>query len=307
MKTNKPQHNKPGFWTHFAISLTIVAGVLAGNLKAQTIAPQAPASFTVEVIGQGKPVLMIPGLMSNAEVWRPTAQALTGQYQLHLVSIAGFAGTPPLQGALLPRVKADLLQYIEQQHLERPAVVGHSLGAFLAFDLASSAPDTIGTVIAVDGLPFLAPVFSRDSNTTVEQVRPQAEYFKTLYNNMNSQQLAAMTAQGAQVQATSAEHQQQVVAMAAASDARSVGEAVYELLTTDLRPQVHNIQSNVVLLGASGGLATAAERDAAQALYQQQISTIAHARLVFNTQSRHFIMLDQPQWLTTQIQLALAE
>lgn len=299
---NNSKKSQPGFWTRFAISLTIVGGMLVANFSSK-----AAESFNVEVIGSGKPVLMIPGLMSDERVWRPIAQALADKYQLHLISIAGFAGTTAITGDLLPTVKQELLQYIAQQQLTKPAIVGHSLGAFMAFSLASSAPDSIGTVIAVDGLPYLAPVFSRDSNTTVAQVMPQAEDFKTLYQGMNAEQLANMTTQGVQIQAISEAHQQLVIAMAAASDPRSVGQAVYELLTTDLRPQVHNIKSKVLLIGAGGALRSEAELAAANALYQQQIATIANATLEFNREALHFIMLDQPDWLTRRIADALKD
>lgn len=301
-QTSTTTKTKPGFWSHFAISLTIVGSMLAANFSSK-----AAESFTVEVIGSGTPVIMIPGLMSDASVWRPTAQALADQYQLHLISIAGFAGTAAIDGDLLPTVKHELLQYIAQQQLAKPAIVGHSLGAFMAFNLASSAPDSIGTVIAVDGLPYLAPVFSRDSSTTVAQVRPRAEYFRTLYQGMNAEQLANMTMQGVQIQATSAIHQQQVILMAAASDARTVGQALYELLTTDLRSEVHTIKSKVLLIGAGAALRNDAERTAVTELYQQQIASVANATLEFNYDSRHFIMLDQPDWLTARIANALKD
>ena len=293
---------KPGFWTHLAISLTIVTGMLAANFSSK-----AAESFSVEVIGTGKPVLMIPGLMSDGRVWRPTADALANEYQLHLISIAGFAGKPAIEGDLLPTVKQQLLQYIAEQKLQQPAVVGHSLGAFMAFSLASSAPDSIGTVIAVDGLPYLAPVFSRTNDTTVAMMQSQAAYLRQQYQQMSREQLTAMTAQGLFVQATSAAHQQQVLDMATSSDARAAGQAVYELLTTDLRPQVHNIKSKVLLIGASGAMANDTDRAAAVTLYQQQIATIANATLEFNHQARHFIMLDQPDWLAARIARALKD
>jgi len=97
------------------------------------------------------------------------------------------------------------------------------------------------------------------------------------------------------------------VAMASASDPVSVGQALFELLTTDLRPNVHNIKSKVLLLGASGALQDDAQHAAAKALYQQQIATIANASLEFNTESRHFIMLDQPAWLNQRITAALKD
>ncbi|MBU1308060.1 MAG: alpha/beta hydrolase [Gammaproteobacteria bacterium] len=293
---------KPGFWTHFAISLTIVGGMLAANFSSK-----AAQSFSVEVIGSGKPVLMIPGLMSDARVWRPTAETLANQYQLHLISIAGFAGQPAIDGDLLPTVKQQLLRYIEQNNLQQPAVVGHSLGAFMAFNLASTAPDKIGTVIAVDGLPYLAPVFTRTNDTTVAMMQGQAGYLRQQYQHMTSEQLKAMTAQGLFIQATSASHQQQVLDMAATSDPKAAGQAVYELLTTDLRPEVHNIKSKVLLIGASGAMANETDRSAAQVLYQQQIASIANATLEFNPQARHFIMLDQPDWLAARIARALKD
>lgn len=295
---------KPGFWTFFAIFMIIFGGVIAPQLKAAEV--ETVPSFQVEVIGEGKPVLLIPGLMSDSRVWQQTASALKGDYQLHLISVAGFAGTPALAGELLPRLQQDLLQYINQAQLQKPAIVGHSLGAFMAFALASSAPEQIGTVIAVDGLPYLAPIFSRNSATQVADMQQQAMQLKAYYQQLNGAQLKAGAAQGIFIQARAPEHQQQVLEMAAASDSQSVGQAMYELLTTDLRPQVAAIQSKVWLLGASGALPEAQQAQV-QALYQQQINTIANATLVMNTSSRHFMMLDEPEWFISQVRQALQE
>lgn len=304
--SNKNQSKKQaGFWTYFAITVSIIVGVLSANASAT--AQSSHDSFSVEVSGSGKAVLMIPGLMSDARIWRPTADALSNQYQLHIISIAGFAGKPAIEGALLPKVKQQLLNYINEQKLDKPAVIGHSLGAFMAFDLASSAPEQIGTVIAVDGLPYLAPVFTRSANTTVAMMQQQAGFLRQQYQQMSTEQLRAMTAQGLFIQAGSEAAQQQVLQMAAESSPTAAGQAIYELLTTDLRPEVHRITSPVVLLGAAGALTSDADRDAAKALYQQQISTIDQAKLVFNQQARHFIMLDQPDWLLAQIRSALQE
>ena len=301
---NKAAKAKPSFWTYFAIIMTIIGGAIAPQLKAAEIS--AAPSFQVEVIGEGKPVLLIPGLMSDSRIWQHTVSRLKSDYQLHLISLAGFAGTPAITGEFLPQVQQDLLIYIEQQQLVKPAVIGHSLGAFMAFALASSAPEQIGTVVAVDGLPYIAPIFSRNPATQVSDMQAQASQIKGYYQNMTAEQLTAGARQGLFIQARSAEHQQLVLEMASTSDSRTVGQAMYELLTTDLRPKVNAIQSKVWLLGASGAL-PAAQQAAAEAIYQQQIATIANATLLMNTNSRHFMMLDEPEWFITQIRLALQE
>lgn len=273
--------------------------LLSQSLKAdETLTP----SFQVQVEGKGKAIILIPGLMSDQRVWQQLATALKPNYQLHLVSLAGFAGTPALATPLkLTQVTSELAAYIQHQQLKQPIVIGHSMGAFLAFQLASSYPKLTGKVIAVDGLPYLAPVFSRDSSTTVAQMAPQAKMMQQYYQQMTSAQLAESAKQGMAIQVSSAEHAAQVTQMAALSDPATVGAVIAELLTTDLRGEVHKIQQPVLLLGAGGALPSDSMRPAAQALYQQQINTIPQAKLDFNWQARHFIMWDQPDWLLTQI------
>jgi N-formylmaleamate deformylase len=68
-----------------------------------------------------------------------------------------------------------------------------------------------------------------------------------------------------------------------------------------------NFSSKVLLQGASGAMQNDSERAPAKTLYQQQIATIANATLEFNHEARHFIMLDQPDWLTRRIASALQE
>lgn len=273
--------------------------LLSQSLKAD----ETPAaSFQVQVEGKGKAIILIPGLMSDQRVWQQLATALKPDYQLHLVSLAGFAGTPALATSLkLTQVTSELAAYIQHHQLKQPIVIGHSMGAFLAFQLASSYPKLTGKVIAVDGLPYLAPVFSRDSTTTVAQMVPQAKMMQQYYQQMTSAQLAESAEQGMAIQVSSAEHAAIVTKMAAASDPATVGAVIAELLTTDLRGEVHKIQQPVLLLGAGGALPSDSMRPAVQALYQQQINTIPQAKLDFNWQSRHFIMWDQPDWLLAQI------
>jgi pimeloyl-ACP methyl ester carboxylesterase len=263
------------------------------------------------VIGKGRPVILIPGLMSSPTVWQSTVDALKADHQLHLVHLAGFAGKAARTGmqpdsSLLGVVQQELLAYIAAKQLQQPVVIGHSLGGFLAFALASSAPDTIGPIVSVDGLPYLAPVFTRNPATTAAQMQTQATQISMQYGGMTKAQLSQATAQGLFIQATSPAAQQQVLAMAEQSDPTTVGRVMAELLTTDLRPQVANIKHPVMLLGASGALPPQAQAGV-KALYQQQLEKLPAAQLDINTNARHFIMLDDPAWLNRKIRSFLQE
>ncbi len=278
------------------------------EFKSFSVTVYAPEqSQTPEATSRPAPVLLIPGLMSDGSIWQSTVAALRQQREVHVVHLAGFAGKAAIAGSLLAQVQQELMQYIKQQQLQKPVIIGHSLGGFLAFALASQAPDVIGPIVAVDGVPYLAPIFTRDANTQVAQIQVQAEQMKQFYQQVSAEQFQASIRQGLFIQAQAGANADKVLAMAMASDRQTVGQVMYELLTTDLRPQVRHIQQPVLLLGAGGALPSAAMRPAVEALYQQQIATVPNARLVFNWQSRHFMMLDSPEWMLNEINKFLQE
>ena len=117
---------------------------------ARGAAPVLPTRFTVEVTGKGPDVILIPGLSCSREVYRPLAAALSQHYRLHLVQINGFAGQPAgpnANGPFLAPVEAELAGYIEQNHLNRPAVIGHSIGGLLGIMLSADHPSDVGKLL----------------------------------------------------------------------------------------------------------------------------------------------------------------
>ncbi|WP_339719712.1 alpha/beta hydrolase [uncultured Paraglaciecola sp.] len=253
------------------------------------------------ITGAGKPVILIPGLMSDGRVWQPLANSLSKTYQVHSINIAGFAATPAIDNPSLEEVKQQLVAYIQQHKLQKPAVIGHSLGGFMSFWLASSAAPEIGPIISVDGLPFIGPVFTRSNASTVENLAAQALQIKNMYSNMTQQQLIQQSRYGLSIQASSDEAKEQVMSMVETSDVKTVGDALYTLMTHDLRQDIAKITSPVLLLGASGGFSHDEQKDAMQTLYAQQLQALPSAQLLMNRHSRHFIMLDDPQWLEQQV------
>jgi len=96
----------------------------AGTAKVKTA-----AAFTVSVVGNGPPVLLIPGLSCDGSVWNATMEHLKGRFQCHVVSLAGYAGAPPMAaGPFLPYVHDQIVAYVKAKGLRQPAIVGHRLG-----------------------------------------------------------------------------------------------------------------------------------------------------------------------------------
>jgi len=287
----------------FALTL-LLAGQAAQPAAAQAAATQAaPAAhpaFTVQVVGKGRPVILIPGLTCPGAVWAETVARYQRQYQCHVVSLAGFGGVAAQQPApthLLQDVRDQLLAYIKAQKLAKPTVVGHSLGGFLALWMASTDPAALGPLEIVDSLPFLSAV--QNPATTAETARPMAA------------QMRQQVAQGHMTMAaerqlvtplvTDTARLTQVARWGLASDPATVGQAMYDMYTTDLRADISRIQQPVLVLSSWAGYkAYGATKASTLAIYTQQYAQLPQARIEMSEDGRHFLMYDDPQWFFTQ-------
>lgn len=257
-------------------------------------------TFNVTISGQGRPMILIPGLMSDARVWHRVKPKLEKHYQVHSISLAGFGQSPSQANLNLEQVKHQLGHYVNR--LAQPIIVGHSLGGVLALWLASEQPQTVGPVISIDGLPFIGVLFTGSNSTHVNDMAITAQQLKQSYTGLTPVQLEALVRQSIARQATDIEDQQRIIKMSGQSDPKFVANALYTMLTTDLRKGLGRIDKGLLLLGASGGFSSDdASKKASQSLYREQLSESANAQLKMHRHSRHFIMLDQPQWLLDSI------
>src|SRR3989344_3813821 len=188
---------------------SLVVGVTAAFAQ-----PGAQASafvsdrLSVEVVGAGPDVILIPGFGCSREVWRTTADRLKATHRVHLVQLAGFAGEAWSHGDgpfVQPAVD-ELDRYIRSQGLERPAVIGHSMGALAGLVLAQQHPEAVGRLMSVDSLPFFGAL--RGPQATVEAMRPAADQTAQTLLALSAEPLGAAPAGSAQGRARAAQADQ---------------------------------------------------------------------------------------------------
>lgn len=286
------------------VNCVILAFVLLGP-AAITSGAERPASFQVEVHGAGSPVLLIPGLSCSGDVWDETVAALADRYEVHVLSLAGFAGRTAIAAPFLPRVRDDIVDYIRAQQLDRPAIVGHSLGGFLAFWLAASEPTLVGPIVAVDGVPFLPALMN--ASTTVDSVRTMAEGTKAMMASLTPEQFAMQTRMSLATMVTAPEDLERLARQGGESDPTTVAQAMFELMTTDLRDDVANIESPVLLIAAGAAAPTPEGRARLLRSYEAQVASIPDHRVVLADHARHFIMLDAPDFFRATLTDFLAD
>lgn len=250
-----------------------------------------------QVSGSGQDVLLIPGLTSDSRVWQDTAQELSKNYRVHQLSIAGFGNQPnypPLRRQFTTPVMAAITNYLTDHTSGNAVIVGHSLGGFLGYQLALANRPNISCLVAVDGVPFFSALVTMNPALTAEKAKPQAQQLLSAYQQMSAATMASQTAEGVSRHTASNEGQELIIDMAKSSDPKTAGRAIYELMTTDLRPQLTQLEVPVLQMAATGAFSPA-QRSSAIPHYQKQVSGSDLITLVEFDQVRHFIMWDQPQ------------
>ncbi|MCC5866596.1 MAG: alpha/beta hydrolase [Wenzhouxiangella sp.] len=281
------------------MSKYVVCLIVCLSLSTQLWAEQIPP-YTVDIQGEGAPVYFIPGLASPGEVWDELAGELRELgFQSRVLTLAGFAGVAPMNGkAFLPLVHEQLAA--ELAGLDQPAIViGHSLGAFLALWLATTSSEHLAGIVAVDGVPFLGGL--ADASATPESNRANAEQMASFMASLSVEQYAAQNRMALSGMISDPAAVERFAETSGRSDPATVGRAVAEMLTIDLRPELHRIGVPVVLIQAADSGAMDSMRES----YAAQVASIADLRHVVATRGRHFVQVDDPEFVLAEVKALL--
>lgn len=272
-------------------------------LAATSVQAGPPRPFVMDVAGEGRPVYLIPGLASPASVWDELAGHLhENGYQTRVVSLAGFAGQPALEGdEFLPVVRAALADELKAVKGPRPVVIGHSLGGFMALWLGASEPDRVAGIVAIDGVPYLGAL--GNPSATPEDNAPQAEQMAAFMSSLTAEQYAAQNRMALSSMITDPEEIERIATDGGLSDPATVGRAVAEMLTIDLRNAIAGIQVPVVMIQAADSGAT----EAGRAAYAAQLKQIDYLRHVVANRGRHFVQIDDPEFVAAEVDRLLGE
>jgi pimeloyl-ACP methyl ester carboxylesterase len=265
-----------------------------------------PTRFTVVTEGpaSGPAILLLPGLTSSRSVFDAEAQLLVPNYRLYRVQLNGFAGQPAgpnASGPLLAPVVEELHQYLAANHLH-PAVIGHSLGGLLGLMLADAHPEEVQRLLIVDSLPFYALVFNPAA--TVAEITPQAEAMRTGILAQTAEQAAASSTQTAGYLTLNPDAQKLVAAQSQASDRHTMVNAMFEDMTTDLRPRLASIKTPTTLLYPYDAN-VAPDPARIDIVYKSAYASMPNLQMHRIDASRHFLMYDQPTAFHSAVQTFL--
>jgi pimeloyl-ACP methyl ester carboxylesterase len=309
----------------------VVVGVLVAMLSAhpsraaETGAPQpnrfaasiAPAErFEVDGVlveqygnkagSKGRPLVLIPGLATGGWVWQETVRAFSGDHAVYVLTLPGFDGRPAAPANAFASARAALEKLIEQRRLDKPVIVGHSLGATMAIAVAEDKPAQVGGVVAIDGLPVMP-------GTETLPAAERSRYAAGMKARLAGQNQAIFAAQQQgymrTIGAVDMGKADDLALLTGRSDPASVGQYAADVLELDLRPGLKAIQAPVLVISpffepdaGQQGLTANAKAE----YYRSLLDGAPKVAVVTVSPARHFAMIDQPQQVNDAIRKYLA-
>lgn len=288
----------------FALALSACAPSFAAepapqpNRFAATIVPAErfeSGAVLVERHGQhGRPVILIPGLASGAWAWQDMVRELSGDHALYVVTLPGFDGRPAVPNGL-EAARKGLVELITSRKLDKPVLVGHSMGGTLALAIAEQNPALVGGVVTIEGLP----VFPGTEDTPAQQRLPMAEGMKASAAKVSTAAFAEQQQQYMRTQGVlDMPKADELARLSARSDPAAVAQYTADVLALDLRPGLPRITAPVLVV-APYFEPDASQDDLTEAAkveyYKSLMTGTPEVEVVPVSPARHFAMFDQPR------------
>jgi pimeloyl-ACP methyl ester carboxylesterase len=112
-----------------------------------------PSAIAYDRSGEGPPLILLHPLGADRHVWDPIVERLRSERDLIAIDLPGFGESPPLERTPTPKaLGVAVAEFIDALGLDRPHVVGNSLGGWIALELGLTAAARSVTGISPAGL-----------------------------------------------------------------------------------------------------------------------------------------------------------
>jgi pimeloyl-ACP methyl ester carboxylesterase len=260
--------------------------------------------------GNGKiPAILIPDLGGDWTVFDSFMQRNSAQFTFYAITLPGFGGTnPPPERTRMDfgtlewwtNAMTGVIELIQKEKLNKPVILGHQAGAYLAMELALRRPDLTRAVIVVNGLLY-APIPGIQGNATkAERIRIVNSWTPAeLFPNTSEAQYRSVLMQNANWFCKDPKRQEYLVSLIAKSRSVIWWNYFAELATTDLSKEIQNLKVPMLVLPAIydrglPGFEAASKTALDQWLPLDGAKSSLPIHIVKIDDSRAYIMEDQP-------------
>ena len=253
--------------------------------------------FEMEKSGNGnRTIVLIPGFACSGEVWAETKSVYEKDFTCYTLTMAGFANAEPSPNPNFENWKSGIANFIKEKNIEKPILIGHSMGGGLAMAIAADYPEHIEKIAVVDALPCLQalmnPNFKQkeniDCSATVNQITALTEEQFLQMQKMSMPQLIQNT-----------EMLETLVNWSIQSDRHTFARMYCDFSNTDLREKIAAVKCPTLVLLESNF------KNFKSAI-EEQYKNLESANLQYANKGLHFIMYDDKEWYFEKLSNFLA-
>lgn len=249
-------------------------------------------TFEFTKSGKGKnAIIFIPGFACSGEVWSETKKEFENDYTCYTLTMAGFAGVKPQVNVSFKNWENSIVQFIKEHKIDKPILIGHSMGGGLAMAIASDFPELVGKLVVIDALPCLQalsnPSFVSKENNDCSPIVNQME-------SLTNEQFYQMQKQSVNQLVADTTKQDLLVRWSVQSDRKTFATMYCDFYNTDLREKIKAIQCPSLILLESYFVNIKQQIEA-------QYKNLKTANLQYANKGLHFIMYDDKDWFLKQL------
>lgn len=110
------------------------------------------------VAGEGQPLIILHGLFGSSDNWFSLSKVFAEKYWVYLVDQRNHGQSPHSMDFDYKFLTEDLYEFVTDHQIEKPIILGHSMGGKTAMNFAVKYPELIKQLIVVDIMPKRYPV-----------------------------------------------------------------------------------------------------------------------------------------------------
>ena len=174
----------------------------------------------------------------------------------------------------------------------------------MALWMTSGTPGLTVPLVIVDSLPHLGAIKNNDPVA----LRKQVEGMRLMIGSQTKEQYGAYIKSSKMLESmVGARGLPEVREWSMTSDPLAVGNAMFDLYTTDLREAIANIDVPVLVLSTWIAYKDYTTREKSVATVEEQFAKLPQKTIRVSDTAKHFLMLDEPKWFFAELDTFLKQ
>ena len=150
-------------------------------------------NINYEVAGEGKPVVLVHGWLTNLETMKPLQNHLSKYFKVYNLDVIGFGKSDLPKQPLTTEDFANFLNdFLNALNIEEPILIGHSNGGRMIINLAGRNLRKINKIVLIDSagvvpkrkLKYYLKVYAFKILKNIAKVFPDTELFRNMRERM---------------------------------------------------------------------------------------------------------------------------